>query len=161
MNENYCVKAKYHFSEKKVPFFNGIVLDVYNYANIDKINGAKANKNNNSLCGRIPDSKINSKLLVAPCLLPNIFGGQYWIIDAGPKSNNYEWAIVIGGQPTETYKDGCTTKTNTTKNSGLWIFTREQIPKIKLINKILNIIKSKGISISLLNDVIQENCLYV
>ena len=159
-NENYCVKAKYTLSNKKVPFFNGEVLNVYNYANIDKVNGNNANKNNNTLCARIPNSNLQSKLLVGPCFLPNLLAGDYWIIAVGPNSNNYQWAIIIGGQPTESYRDGCTTKTNSINNSGLWIFTRDQNPSKTIINFLLRMINSKGISTLLLNDVVQLGCTY-
>ena len=33
--------------------------------------------------------------------------------------------MVIGGQPSEKYDDGCTTKEEGTNNAGLWLFTRE------------------------------------
>ena len=53
--------------------YSGIVLDVNNYANENKINGYDLNKNNSILCTRIYNSTIQSKLLVSPCFLPNEF----------------------------------------------------------------------------------------
>ena len=157
---NYCVRANYKNSNKKIPFYKGEVLDVYNYANKGKINSYNVNFQNTILCARIPDNKIQSKLIVAPCFLPNFLGGDYWILDAGPESNNYEYAIVIGGQPDVRYTDGCTTKTNKVNNAGLWLFTKEPTPPNSIIDYMLNKLKILGISKSQLNNVTQKGCLY-
>ena len=47
---NYCVSARYSISNKNVPFYHGTVLNVYNQANIDGVNGTNINKNNFTLC---------------------------------------------------------------------------------------------------------------
>ena len=119
---NYCVSADIH-TNKNVPFYHGTVLDVYNQANMNELNGTNINKNN-LLCARIPDSNVSYKLLVAPCFYKN-FCEFYWVM-IGPSSGNYEYAIISGGQPTVQMKDGCTTSTNGTNNSGFWFFTRQQ-----------------------------------
>ena len=155
---NYCVTAKYEISTKKIPFYNGTVLSVENYAKKNNINGELVNKNNTTLCAR--QTKVKSKLLVAPCFLPNIFAGDYWIIDAGPKSNDYQWAIVSGGNPTQQYKNGCTTKTNTINNAGLWLFTKIQVANQTIINYMLNKLKTVGFKTDLLNNVTQYGCKY-
>jgi lipocalin len=160
IENNYCVSAKYSISNKKVPFYHGTVLDVYNRANVNGINGTNENKNNYTLCARIPDSNVSSKLLVAPCFLPNIFAGDYWVIDAGPSSNNYQYAIVSGGQPTIQLKDGCTTSTNGTNDSGFWFFTRHQNVNMSLINTMNEIAHRKGFSLKLMNNVTQLGCNY-
>ena len=80
---------------------------VKNYANSGRVNGPPQNGNNMTLCARANDANDTSKLAVAPCFLPNYFAGPYWVLGVGPK---YEWAVVIGGQPTEQQADGCTTK---------------------------------------------------
>lgn len=160
LRENYCVTAKYELSDKKIIGYNGIVLNVYNYANLDMVNGKNANKHNQVLCARIPNINISSKLLVAPCFLPNYFGGDYWVIAAGPHSNNYEWALVSGGQPTVHYDDGCTTKTTGSNGAGLWYFTRNQIVNNSIIEKLDKIAQYNGYTLSQLHDVNQTNCLY-
>merc|ERR1740138_1714598 len=100
--ENYCTIATYVPNTKKtVPFFSGTVVEVYNYANEKKVNGKSENGDGMVLCARVPDKKEPSKLLVAPCFLPNVLAGDYWVVAAGPSPSNYEWAIVSGGQPTE------------------------------------------------------------
>ena len=160
LRENYCVTAKYELSDKKIIGYNGIVLNVYNYANLDMVNGKNANKHNQVLCARIPNINISSKLLVAPCFLPNYFGGDYWVIAAGPHSNNYEWALVSGGQPTVHYDDGCTTKTTGSNGAGLWYFTRNQIVNNSVIEKLDKIAQYNGYTLSQLHNVNQTNCLY-
>ena len=160
LRNNYCVNAMYKVSNKTVPFYHGIVLDVFNNANTDGVNGTRVNQNNFSLCGRIPNENVSSKLLVAPCFLPNFFAGDYWVIDAGPSSSNYEYAIISGGQPTIEYSDGCTTSTNYTNNSGFWFFTREKIASDNLIRYMENRAKEKGFTLRLLNNVTQFGCNY-
>lgn len=160
IKDNYCVRAIYNKSTKKVPFYSGIVLNVNNYANENKINGYDLNKNNSILCARIYNSTIQSKLLVAPCFLPNSFAGDYWVISVGPESNNYEWAIVSGGQPMNEYKDGCTTNINSVNNAGFWFFTRQQVPSISIIKKLESISKKKGFTLSQLHEVEQSGCQY-
>ena len=161
LEENYCVTARYNVSDKKILGYHGTVLNVYNYANLHKVNGENANKNNQVLCARVPDSKNPSKLLVAPCFLPNVFAGDYWVIAAGPSSNNYEWAIVSGGQPTVQYKDGCTTKTTGSNGAGFWYFSRVPVANNTVIKKLNKIARSKGYTLSQLHNVTQTNCSYL
>ena len=158
--ENYCVTAKYEFSKKKIIGYDGIVLNVYNYANLDRVNGQNANKHNQILCARIPNNNVSSKLLVAPCFLPNYFGGDYWVIEAGPTSNNYEWALVSGGQPTVKYNDGCTTKVSGSNGAGLWFFSRTQVANNSIINQLNKIAIKNGFTLSQLNNVSQIDCNY-
>ena len=157
---NYCVSATYRLSNRSVPFYKGTVLDVYNYADYGMVNGRNINANNFTLCARIPNTSVSSKLLVAPCFLPNLFGGDYWVIIAGPSSDNYQYAVVSGGQPLVQYPDGCTTRNDTMNNARLWLFTREQNPSKNLIEFMLNKTKDKGYTLSLLNDVNQTGCSY-
>ena len=157
---NYCVSARYQVSNKSVPFYSGIVLDVYNEARIDSANGQQLNRNNMTLCARVPNSSHPSKLLVAPCFLPNLLAGDYWVLDAGPSSDNYEWAIVSGGQPHDQYCDGCTTRRDSMNNAGLWLFTRKQVVPDSLINMMLKKLKEKGFTTVFLNDVTQDYCVY-
>jgi lipocalin len=159
LNSNYCVTAEYEISHRKIPFYHGNVISVFNYANLGKVNG-KTMESGNTLCARIPNSSIPSKLLVAPCFLPNIFAGDYWVVDAGPQSDDYQWAIISGGQPTEKYSDGCTTKIKGINGSGLWFFTRMQNPNNTLLDFISEKAKNLGFTLQKLNNVEQKGCLY-
>lgn len=158
INSNYCVRAEYSISNKKILFYNGTVLDVYNSARLDNVTGRQLNYKNTTLCGRVNGE--NSKLLVAPCFLPNIFAGDYWILLAGPTNDNYQYAIVSGGQPNTRYPSGCSTSTDKINNSGLWIFTRNQTVSDSVIQNLITYIVSLGITPELLNKVEQEHCLF-
>ena len=160
LNSNYCVYANYSRTNKRVPFFNGNVLSVYNYANLNKVNGEILNSNNTTLCARIKNNSELSKLSVAPCFLPNLFAGDYWIIDVGPNSSHYEYAIVIGGQPNVKYSDGCTTKTDSINNSGLWLLSRIPLVNKEYLDSMKKTLINMNISIQLLNNVNQSNCKY-
>eukprot|EP00494_Astrolonche_serrata_P028036 UN28301 len=109
--DNYCVRAIYNTEKKTVPFFDGRVISVFNYANADKVNGKNVNDDNQILCARLPNESEPAKLLVAPCFLPNQFlkNADYWIVAAGPSSDNYEWAIISGGEATTPAEDGLCT----------------------------------------------------
>lgn len=158
LNSNYCVTARYSISNKTVPFYKGKVINVYNNARLNSVNGSNLNSNNNTLCARINGK--NSKLLVAPCFLPNIFAGDYWILLAGPCGDNYQYAIVSGGQPNKKYKSGCSTSIKTINESGLWILTRNQTVSDDLIEDMITFLVKNGITTSLLNKVEQKKCIY-
>lgn len=160
LNSLNCVSATYNIdNHSKVPFFKGKVLSVYNYANLNKVNGI--NENNSSvLCARIVNSSEPEKLIVAPCFIPNFLGGPYWILSVGPQSNNYEWAIVIGGQPTVQYNNSCTTKETGINNSGLWLLTRHREYNKTTINNLYNILTEKHIFKNNLKKVNHTGCNY-
>lgn len=62
-----------------------------------------------------------SKLKVAPCFLPKVFSGDYWVV-AYSESEGY--ALVSGGQPTKQGQNGlCTTGTGR-NGSGLCCIVR-------------------------------------
>lgn len=155
----YCVTATYNIEKNRtVPFFNGNVISVYNYANYDGVNGVPMNtKDGMILCAKQPNKKDNSTLAVSPCTVPGPFGGPYWIIGLG---ENYEWLVVSGGQPNNKYKDGCTTNTNTTNNSGLWIFSKYQNMPYRDLIYAKCLLKEKGYTLSQLQKVEQHGCKY-
>ena len=157
----FCVAATYDINNKtSVPFYNGQVISVYNYANYNKTNGINMN-NSTILCARQTNKSEPEKLLVAPCFLPNILAGSYWVLAAGPYSDNYDWAVVIGGQPTlRVSNTTCTTKLSGINNSGLWIFSRKPIICPSLLKSIRTLLQSRGISTDYLLDVVQEGCRY-
>ena len=158
-----CVAQTLNISSTSVPFFNGPVLSVYNYANVDRPNGDSLNKNNFTLCGRQVNESRPSQILNGPCFLPNLFAGPYWVIDAGPYSYNYSWAIVSGGPPTVRYSDGnCSTSLNGVNGSGLWLFTRESFSDN--VPYYVNIMRESllymGYTLSQLLNVTQQGCNY-
>ena len=155
----HCVTATYNLERNRtVPFFDGTVLSVYNYANYDKVNGPPMNtKDGQVLCARQPKPKYPGKLLVGFCYFPNNICGDYWIVGL---DKNYEWLIVSGGQPMEKYNDGCTTKLNTTNHSGLWIFSRRPIIRKNDLESALTVLKDKGYTLSQLIPIQQRGCRY-
>lgn len=158
----FCVAATYvDDSTRKVPFFEGKVISVYNYGNRDRVNGPATNTANDTiLCARQKNDEDPSKLLVAPCFLPNVLSGPYWILGAGPSPSCYEWLVVSGGQPTVAYPDGCTTRTEGTNNAGLWVFSRSPVMDAKYMKDVDELLTTKNISRSQLIDVPQQGCRY-
>ena len=156
----YCVTATYNIDNySRVPFFNGKVISVYNYANFGEVNGVSPSVTK-PLCARQINESEPEKLYVSPCFLPNLFSGPYWILAAGPESNNYQWAIVGGGQPKIYQNKSCGYKTSGFKNAGLWLFSRKPQLEKEKIKYLISILKSKNIDTSNLLDVIQQDCVY-
>merc|ERR1712224_1105690 len=88
---------------------------------------------NSVLCARQKDPNAPGELLVAPCFLPNIFAGPYWVLTVGEDADgDYEWTIVSGGQPTVQYPDGCTTKKTGVSGSGSGSSHVTALPRIQL-----------------------------
>lgn len=156
----FCVSATYDVEpSRKVPFFGGEVVSVFNYAEEDQVNGKPTNPNNKTiLCARVPDKNTPSKLLVAPCFLPNLLAGDYWVLAAGPSPDNYEWAIISGGQPTVKYDDGCTTKETGTNGSGFWLFSRSEVAPADQLTMVKQKAKDLGFTLSRLHPVPQDGC---
>lgn len=172
-----CVTATYnetyHGVPGKVPFFNGEVFTVYNDCRTGGKHGPVCNNFTSPefkpsfaipLCGRVPDETSPAKITVAPCKLPNLFAGDYWVAAAGPKPDNYQYAIVVAGQPSVEKSDGCTTPDTCSNpaqfSCGLWFFTRDQVPNSKVMASLFDAAKQKKISTQLLKTVDQEGCQY-
>jgi len=157
----YCVAATYDLAGASVPFFSGTVATVYNYANQGAVNGPLQNANNFTLCARANNDDDSSKLSVAPCFLPNLFAGPYWVIGVGTAADGtYEWAVIIGGEPTEQYDDGCTTKESGTNGAGLWLFSRTSVAPKAQLDAMHQVLIEQGIARSRLHPVAQEGCRY-
>lgn len=152
----YCVSATYDIDGAWVPFFFGTVVSVRNYGNVGGVNGKNQN-GGQVLCARLPNKKKAAELLVAPCFLPNFLAGDYWVVAIG---DNYEWAIVSGGQPTEIFEDGCTTKEDGINGSGFWYFTREQVASEETLAEMDAAARGLGYTTSQLIKVEQEGCKY-
>lgn len=162
-NTLYCVMQTLNSSGRTVPFFNGPVLDVYNYGNFDRVNGEQQNTMNFTLCARQFNQSVPSELLNAPCLLPNYFAGPYWVLAAGPTTSNYSWAIISGGPPTVRYPDGnCSTSEDGINGSGLWLFTRERFgDNVEFyVHQMRNFLLNMGYTVSRLLNVSQTGCNY-
>jgi len=165
----FCVVATYEPRDKvKVPLFSGNVIGVHNYANIGSVNGKASNANNATiLCAREPHKGDGSRLLVAPCFLPNFLAGDYWVVAVGddsgpnPSAAHYTWAAISGGQPTVKFDDGCTTKEKGTYGGvGLWIFSRTPVASEAQLNFARQALKDKGYTLSRMRAVPQEGCKY-
>lgn len=159
-NTFYCVAATYNLEGKKVPLFNGTVVSVYNYANEDKVNGANHNKDGMVLCARQPNASTPAALEVAPCFLPNALAGDYDVIAVGGSPSQYTWAVIIAGQPTEKFDDGCTTKETGVNGAGLWLATRDRVASNDTVLEMETALKSLGVATSRLFPVEQEGCKY-
>lgn len=83
-----------------------------------------------------------------------------WLQAAGPQSDNYEWAILSAGPPTESYPDGCTTKLTGVNGAGLWLFSRSRVAPESQIVDMRNMLKNMGYTLSQLNNVTQAGCTY-
>ena len=102
---------------------------------------------------------------VAPCFLPNVLAGNYWVLDVGvdTRTGHYTWGIISGGQPTEKYDDGCTTKEKGENGTGLWIFVRDPSSAkrgSKEMDEAFASLKRLGFTTSRLHTVPQEGCKY-
>jgi len=160
-----CVVATYDMKESdffsQPPFFHGQFLAVYNYyaggrPTLD--DGEPVNR----LCGSVLHPDKPSELVVAPCFLtPSIFGSPYWVVGLGKSDdgNEYEWALVSGGNPIVKYDDGCTTRSGYF-NSGLWILSRERILSESQLQDARAMLEDMGYTLSQLKPVNQTGCSY-
>jgi hypothetical protein len=173
----YCVVATYNETfrgtPRTVPFFGGQVLTVYNDCNVGKTNGPTSNNFSDPsfkpgfgapLCGRLNNKEDPAKIVVAPCALPNVLAGNYWVVEAGPTPDNYEYGIIIAGQPTVENADGCTTPSTCTgpaqTGCGLWVVTRKTIATADQLSELDGILHKKGISTQDLKYIDHTGCKY-
>jgi len=149
IEQNYCVRAQYTVLDEPT-FLFGYTVGVNNLAQDEQ-----GREYGGDLCAYQTDDSP-SKLAVAPCFLPKLFAGPYWVV-AYNETEGY--ALISGGQPTIPSEDGsgCTTGTGI-NNSGLWIFTRQQERDEALVQKVRDIATDAGFDLSVLNDVDQTNC---
>jgi len=151
-SEDYCVYAEYQVLSK--PTLLGYTVQVHNYAE-DSSGGV--HDSGKIICARPGDAKDPAKLEVALCLLPPISGistGAYWVL-AYSEAEGY--ALISGGQPTNSGPDGCRTGSGV-NGAGLWIFTREQQRDEALVQKVRGIAQSQGFDLGVLLDVDQTRC---
>lgn len=158
-DRNFCVRAQY--AKKAKRNLLGWDLNVHNRdQEIDGTIHDSTVDTKTGLCAHIVDG-ANGKLEVAPCFLPPLLSGPYWIVrhytDGGREN---EWALVVGGQPTIPTSDGlCKTGTGI-NNSGLWILTRSQKRVPALLEDAKEVALKNGIDTAVLNDIDQTNCTF-
>lgn len=149
IEQNYCTRAQYTISDSAIWGYTVAVNNEAENAGGEQFGGP--------LCA-LQQGDSASKLAVAPCFLPpKLFAGPYWVV-AYNETEGY--ALISGGQPTIPGEGaGCRTGTGT-NNAGLWIFSRSQERDDELIEKVRNIAETAGFDLSVLNNVVQDGCLY-
>lgn len=171
----YCVRAQYTLDTKRNWWCfifrkcDRIRIKVFNQGRIGGIDGKVTEAN---LYGIAMDRNDPAKLKVAPKFLPtNIFGGPYWVLEAGTysellqsdktsgfTSTQYDWAIITGGAPKIPSNGKCVTGTGDTNTNGIWLFSRQPIPPAGTVEKLETIAQVNGIDTSVLLPVTQEGC---
>lgn len=147
VSRNYCTKAEYTLLDR--PTFWGYTVGVDNRAS-DRL----GNQYGGQLCA-YQTGESSSKLAVAPCFLPKLAAGPYWVV---AYDENEGYALVSGGQPTHSGENGGCRTGRGINDSGLWIFTRNQVRDDALVDKVRSIASNAGFDLSVLNDVDQTNC---
>mmetsp|Transcript_27057 Transcript_27057/g.33184 ORF Transcript_27057/g.33184 Transcript_27057/m.33184 type:complete len:223 (+) Transcript_27057:66-734(+) len=150
---NYCTQAIYN-QRNRSSFPWGYTIDVNNYA--EDLDG---NVFGGPLCATVDrgEEEDSSKLAVAPCFIPKLLTGPYWVVYYD-ESKGY--ALISGGQPNRNTGDGCTGKSRTGNNSGLWIFLRTTERDDEKIAEVKQLAIDAGFDTSILNDVIHKDCSY-
>jgi hypothetical protein len=105
------------------------------------------------------DDETVGKFKVGPCnLSPSLYGSPYFVVAHDQQANDQGWILVTGGMPKLQGTDGlCTTGTGI-QDSGIWIMSRTPQHDIKLLNKIHEIARSKGLDPSAMIDVDNSGC---
>lgn len=166
----FCVTATYNDDRD-----DGLI-SVNNYANKGEVNGPSMGSSDSAignffgdLCSR-QIQENQGELQVAPCFLniiPGLFrqsAGPYWVLAVG---DDYEWAIVSGGQPDVVRQENplqCSNKEGNgfwdINGSGLWLFTRSPERDDNVISTMESKLQEMGVYTDLLKDVEHQDCLY-
>ena len=72
----------------------------------------------------------------------------------------HQWAVVIGGNPTVAYADGCTTSETGINNAGLWLFSRSPVASDATMAAMRALLTAQNISQSRLHTVPHDGCKY-
>lgn len=137
-----------------MPGFEGTVVSVYNYQNRGAVNGPGSDPAQEPLCARLADPQEPSKIINAPCFLPNILAGPYWVVAAGPSPEHYTWGIVSGGQPDVPGADGgCSNTEEGVNGSGFWLFSRTPVLGESELADIRTVARMNGFSLGRLRQV--------
>jgi len=149
-SQNRCVYAEYKQLAKNT--FWGYGVQVHNHAE-DVASPHKVHDSGDIICAKVVDESAG-KLEVAPCFLPSVLSGPYWVVDFNDEEG---YTLISGGAPTKSAAGGCQTGSGT-NNAGLWIFTRQQKRDEALVQKVRGIAAQKGFDLSVLNDVDHIGC---
>merc|ERR1711998_105092 len=151
VEQNFCVYAEYSILKKKT--FWGYTIQVHNHA--EEQDGT-VHDSGSLLCAKQADENDAAKLEVAPCFLPSVAAGPYWVI---AYDETLGFSLISGGQPTEKTSSGCKTGSGV-NDAGLWIFTREPQPQAALVDHVRELATQQGFDVSVLNAVSHEKCDY-
>ena len=101
------------------------------------------------LCARLTDEDEPSKIINAPCFLPNLLAGPYWVVAAGPSPQRYSWGIVSGGQPDVPAPDGsgCSNTEEGVNGSGFWLFSRSPTLSAQDLEDIRTVARMNGFAL--------------
>lgn len=165
IDQNRCVTAQYNIrDETDLHWWErswwGYTVDVFNYAETSSGETQQGN-----LCADF-DEETPSQLTVAPCFLPQLFGGPYWVVSYR-EGDEDGYALVSGGQPKNIVEgenncgaqgsDPCCKTGDGINRSGLWILTRQRNPTEALVNEVRTVAKQMGFSTSVLFDVTHDS----
>jgi len=163
-DQNRCVTAQYQIrDDDDLDWWErswwGYTVDVFNYAET-----ATGKSSGGSLCADF-DEDHPSRLRVAPCFLPQIVAGPYWILSYREGVED-GYALVSGGQPRHAVEeetdcgadgtDSCCKTGEGINRSGLWILTRQRNPSDPLVSEVRGIAKQLGFSTSVLFNVTHD-----
>merc|ERR1711907_129780 len=137
----YCVTATYSRLEK--PTLLGYTVKVHNHA---ETRDGKALGPITDICAK-PVDEAMGKLEVSPCFLPTLLAGPYWVLDFSVEEG---WALVSGGPPTKASGGACKTGSGA-NDSGLWVFTRAQLPADGVVDRVVGLAQKKGFDTSVLD----------
>jgi apolipoprotein D and lipocalin family protein len=152
LEQFYCVRAKYTVNDN--PSFWRYSVSVDNYAQ---------DKNGNTFGGPLcayATGQAESKLAVAPCFLPRILAGPYWIVAYNEEEG---YALISGGQPTRPTSNGLCKTGQGVNGSGLWIFSRSPVRDETLVSTVRDIAQNAGFDASVLfpvNHTAAAGCKY-
>lgn len=159
-NQLYCVTATYKILADRPGY-----ISVINQGRNNGIDGPFQNSGP-SLCAK-NQTKDTGYLKVAPCVNDfffNLISGPYWVIAV---DDDYEWAIVSGGQTKNVRQQNptlCTTSNSTSffniNGSGLWLFTRTPVATQSVIDKMEKMLVDMGVYTGDLKNVVQDGCKY-
>ncbi|KAL7555798.1 hypothetical protein ACA910_002264 [Epithemia clementina (nom. ined.)] len=156
----YCVRAQYEaVGGRTGKTKEGYTVFVNNQG--QDANGVRI-RAGEALCAFQPAPEEEpAKLGVAPCHLPPLYAGPYWVVayEDGP----HGYSLVSGGPPIVPALDGsggCHTADRKGFSGGLWILTRSAQRNETVVEEVRAIAQEKGFDLSVLHDVNQENCEY-
>jgi len=165
IEQNRCVTAQYNIrDESNLSWWQkswwGYTVDVSNYAE-----SSTGKTFVGDLCADF-DAETPSQLTVAPCFLPQLFGGPYWVVSYREGAED-GYALISGGQPTNLVDgevdcgvegtDQCCKTGKGINRSGLWILTRQRNPTEDLVNEARTVAKQLGFSTSVLFNVTHDS----